>query len=1315
MKSERMIAPAACLLILCAAVLASAQAEGNTDTSSTTRTEGGTQATAAAVPPAVTRLEPVFPKDNPDIVYMEGEEAVSTNFDKQAVLNYGCSGSRSLQLNRSTGLQGVSSFYAEYAFQAAVDGTYELWYGGTPPGPRQEDLQSYASPFQAVLDGGKPRAVYREDVAVTETYAPSYYWNRAGELDLKAGRHSLRIEVSEKRRADGHWFFYLDCILLVRKDGGKRLLSDPLPAFYPRNPDNPDAGRPFPTLDDAIIAARDDPSRVQPLIDASLLYTMLSDYLNALKYLNKAIALQPGNAEAAILIAKNRIWKGDAVEGLRKYREFLSRDPSRRDIWLEAGKVAAWSGRYAESIAFLTDGLAAFPKDLGLTVSLGLTRLWAGNSAAAETAFRDAQDIAGRDVAKLQELADAYSLNGYPERAVQTLEQAIRAAPQDLQSYLLLMDTHQRMGNLKEAERMAGLIQSSFIESDRLTVFLTQYRERQGLKEKVIGEYEAKLKENPDNLGLRQVLAQTYFWNGQRRKAIDSYLDILGNHVYRKLKEEETAQADLLFLLDRGYFTVDWFSRLPPLSRKRQADVRAGTEAWRSAARARDESARTVQRAQTDLEAANANREKERAAQAETPVDPGAKDAEQQTKNRDQRMAQRDAEAEKATSALEAAEAKRHEAEAALAAEGGKLMQTVADALALVKQFDGLVALMDGEGERTAVQLEKDKQAEDVFSKQVSPIRWRWDREATVQELERDAKRGSPLALQVLGGIHLSERQARDAETAFRALPLDADPLGEHQAGLAQSLLWQGKTAEAELAIGNLLAASSPSPPYLKDLVSVAASLKDVSGQPETYVEAEAAAKAQEALGELQRIERSGPTERSKVQRTLDELHPVLRRAVVRAFFRYEEATYLLRNDLGDYYLAEEDLEPAILQFRKVLAIDPNDLSALFRLGKVYQWNRNWSAAMDSFRTVYNADPEYENVTSLYNKAAREHTDTLTTTSYVLADPNKFTWHGGTSYRKLLNSFLGLVAGYQTENVQGDTVVTSSTAATMERSYQVHDISAGILLDLYFLRMTLTPAAGLYLWSDPEKYTAALDLSSVSLMDTLLSYDMDPYVKVDATLGLGDYVYLNGTFRWGRQTETLDPARADVTDTSGEANLSASLAFLDVPVLHDTSMRTYGKVESLSDGNRIWTAVEEMTVYLYKGGNPWTTLALTGNATWQDSQDTKTNYYTPQGVLLAGGSLTGATWIGLMEGTVLGLSLRGYAGGYWEKLLDPALTTCVLKLEGQVDATLTQGNLTFTLSALANATLDTATSLWKYWSMYLNLNCAVKLPNLIAP
>ena len=85
-----------------------------------------------------TKVDPVFGQENKNLVFVEGENAVSTNFATQPILNYSCSGSQTLQLSRTTALQSGAPFYAEFAFYIETPGTYELWYGGTPSGPKDD-------------------------------------------------------------------------------------------------------------------------------------------------------------------------------------------------------------------------------------------------------------------------------------------------------------------------------------------------------------------------------------------------------------------------------------------------------------------------------------------------------------------------------------------------------------------------------------------------------------------------------------------------------------------------------------------------------------------------------------------------------------------------------------------------------------------------------------------------------------------------------------------------------------------------------------------------------------------------------------------------------------------------------------------------------------------------------------------------------------------------------------------------------------------------------------------------------------------------
>ena len=144
----------------------------------------------------------------------EGEDAISTNFAAQAILLYGASGNRTLQLNEGSAY-GELPYYADYVIAPPEPGRYTIWYGGSIPGARDPLSASYGSPIEITLDGGESRRLYWEDVSVGEVYSPPYSWVRTITVDLDADTYTLRITVPEPRRYDDRYFFYLDQILLL--------------------------------------------------------------------------------------------------------------------------------------------------------------------------------------------------------------------------------------------------------------------------------------------------------------------------------------------------------------------------------------------------------------------------------------------------------------------------------------------------------------------------------------------------------------------------------------------------------------------------------------------------------------------------------------------------------------------------------------------------------------------------------------------------------------------------------------------------------------------------------------------------------------------------------------------------------------------------------------------------------------------------------------------------------------------------------------------------------------------------------------------
>jgi hypothetical protein len=273
---------------------------------------------------------------------------------------------------------------------------------------------------------------------------------------------------------------------------------------------------------------------------------------------------------------------------------------------------------------------------------------------------------------------------------------------------------------------------------------------------------------------------------------------------------------------------------------------------------------------------------------------------------------------------------------------------------------------------------------------------------------------------------------------------------------------------------------------------------------------------------------------------------------------------------------------------------------------------------------------------------------------------------------------------------------------------------------MYLTGLKITPWIGGMLVGDSLFLKTGTSTPSGDLFQSV--YAAEPYAKLDLSAGAFNALYLNGTVRWGRLPETLDPVRQTALyDASVEANLSTLLSSIDVWLLRDTSLRTYGRVDLIQDAgfgyqNMIYTALQEVTINILKGGSPYGVLSVTGNFTWQNSDHFEPYlYYTPSSVLLAGASLMGSLWIGAKNGDVLGLSLRAYGGGYQESVSGVPVNR--FKGEAEADVNLTSGGATWSLTMLGNATynLGGIAQPWDYWSLFLRLGYSLKLPGLLAP
>jgi hypothetical protein len=463
------------------------------------------------------------------------------------------------------------------------------------------------------------------------------------------------------------------------------------------------------------------------------------------------------------------------------------------------------------------------------------------------------------------------------------------------------------------------------------------------------------------------------------------------------------------------------------------------------------------------------------------------------------------------------------------------------------------------------------------------------------------------------------------------------------------------------------------------------------------------------------------------------------RQKMTRGFFTYEESTYLVRNELGNFFQGE-DAARAVAQYKKVLAIDPWDITALYRIGRAYDGNGQWQKAAEYYKRVFWADPSYENASGLYNQIAREHADTIDVSASYLADTASVEWGVDAKYSIELNEVLGLdlsYAGinkriYRWEKYQ----VTSN--GVIDYSYMVQSFSLGFPLAFGASGLLLTPTLGFDVTSNDRLYNEETNpipfdsygTKNITPFDFISFNNLYPEARLDFSLSAGSPVSVTGSAFFGLQPETLGYLKRDVYEIGGTLNVGTSFSGFSVPILRNTSLRVYGEGHYLFDTNTpagfnfIWAGLGELSYVIVHTDEPAFTLSIFGNAYYQDSTIAKSiaeydsiDYYSPQEVLLAGGGFNMTSYTGIGDGNVLGVGFSGGAFYATQYELYPVPGGFQQRLKIQADASLeyTRGNSTLYVKPefVMTPNLVMPDSLWDYWDFYIVVGYTAKLPALL--
>ncbi|MDC7232045.1 MAG: tetratricopeptide repeat protein [Spirochaetales bacterium] len=1192
--------------------------------------------------PENVKLTPVFPLSEEGLVFLEGESAVSTNFATSAVFNYGASGYKSLQLIQQNAPYGGQAYFAEYAFYVEEEGEYAFWYGGTPPGPEDKAYPSFASTFRYVLDGAEPVMVYREDVAVVEAYTPSYYWMEVETLYLTKGVHRIRFEVPEKRLYDGRYYFFLDAFFFLRTDLTDAELTL-IPPVFPENRSDRSIDNPFQSISYYETAIKENPGNKNAYVVLSMVYSLLGDYINAIKNLNKAVSLDPEDPYPLLLTAKNRIWNGEVTEGLTVYRQLLTLAPDNAAYWAEAGKVAAWTGNYRESIEFFTQGLEQFPDDLNLKVNLGLTYLWMARSDDAETMFKEAQDSALDSHDRVMELGSIHSVNGYPQYSENIYLKEIDSSPQYLETYLALESSYRQMGETEKAEAIVNRIYETFEESPELREYMQVYDEKINMKNGILQDYIDALAEQPDNIPLRQLLSQTYFWNGLKEEAVDHSLRILINKLYISMKEFDARAMDLLSLIDRMSRFRDQFSELE--------------EAYLLGAR--------------ELELARSNYDKAIAAQEKKPDDPGL---------------------------IEKADAAALEYINASDSYNNWVFRSAgleADKEALLEEWNQL--------------LEKENNDEEIFRQLLGESEWSWDRYFTLNEL-RQVQRDEPfLAGYILSRLALFSGKYGEAGRYLETEVFDEDPPSRY--GLYESYLWSMNREKQKSMWEEEADVLTIYRQHLFDMEAAAWTDPEGSGFMIPAAD-ETDALVEEIKTRVPDMKKEG----EEIAGVLQDMKSILDRQLVRQIYYYEQDTYLLRYSLGEYYLDMEENLKAVKQFERVLAMDPWNISANYKLGIVSQRAGNWSRAMAQYKKVYYQNPRYENAAYYYNQLARQNADSVSVSAQNITDTSRINYRGYANYQTRINTWMGWGLTYKIDMDRKYRSFDGDPAG----QFKMHSMELDVPFTIPDWNLILTPVAGLYFGN--SLFGETWDTSDTEVTEPAGFMDFS-IVKPLAGFSAGwkwNFLDTSLGYRYQLERESMFPER-DLT-RSHFVNLNASTYF---PLENSYDWgpfitRTYGQFEFLtntsdaSESNIKGQALQEASIGLVVARKPLVRLTANGLFNLEDgSESTIVDYYLPSGVLEAKGGLRGTVNFHNETYTEnLELSLFGAVGGYFVNVWGNGDMAKSLKAESYFGMYYVKETMTLYLNIGGSSTFQNAQDL-NFWEFSATLGARVSVPSLL--
>jgi tetratricopeptide (TPR) repeat protein len=270
----------------------------------------------------------------------------------------------------------------------------------------------------------------------------------------------------------------------------------------------------------------------------SLVSALQQQYDRAIAAGERAIALDPNNAESYAMQSNVLILVGRPEEALRVVEQAMQLNPRYPPLYLVAlGSAYRLTGRYAEAIATQKEAISRGPNFLGAYLNLAVSYFWqwcSQQSPVAQT-LEPAVEAAQRALALNDSLHWSHIVMGYIylyqqqyEQALAEMERGVALAPTEAGSYAALAIVLSNMGSTEKA--LAAAAQALRLKSE----IADSHLDSVGTAYAVAGHYEEAratlqrfLSRYPNNLPAHLMLAAVYSELGQTTEARAEVAEVL--------------------------------------------------------------------------------------------------------------------------------------------------------------------------------------------------------------------------------------------------------------------------------------------------------------------------------------------------------------------------------------------------------------------------------------------------------------------------------------------------------------------------------------------------------------------------------------------------------------------------------------------------------------------------------------------------------------------------------------------------------------------------------------------------------------------